>query len=481
MTTGRPFLTAGRWQQTATTTKILNPFNGDVVGEVCQAGPGDVEVAVQSTLEGTRVMRDFPGHLRSSLLQKVSALLDARAEEIARTIMAEGGKPITDARREVSRAVHTFSIAAEEAKRIAGEMLPLDWTPATEAHWGLTRRFPIGPILGITPFNFPLNLVAHKVAPALAAGNAILIKPAPQTPLTALLLGEVIMEAGLPGGAVNIIPCPNPVAERLVADPRFKLLSFTGSAAVGWMLKGKSGKKKVVLELGGNAGVIVEPDADLDWAAQRCASGGLAYAGQTCISVQRILVHESIADAFTKKLLALVATVKTGDPAHDATVVGPLIDSSATRRVESWIQEAVAQGARVLAGGARTESVLEATVMSQVTPSMKVSCEEVFGPVVTVTSYRQFEQAVAMLNNSPYGLQAGIFSQNVNRIFSAFRDLEVGAVLANEIPTFRAEHMPYGGVKDSGLGREGVRYAIEEMTEPRLLVLNLRRAPTASS
>ena len=479
MATGRPFLTAGRWQQTATTTKILNPFNGDVVAEVCQAGPGDVEVAVQSTLEGARVMRDFPGHLRSSLLQKVSVLLDARAEEIARTIMAEGGKPITDARREVSRAVHTFSIAAEEAKRIAGEVLPLDWTPATEAHWGLTRRFPIGPILGITPFNFPLNLVAHKMAPALAAGNAILIKPAPQTPLTALLLGEVIMEAGLPGGAVNIIPCPNPVAERLVADPRFKLLSFTGSAAVGWMLKGKSGKKKVVLELGGNAGVIVEPDADLDWAAQRCASGGFVYAGQTCISVQRILVHESIADAFTKKLLALVAIVKTGDPADDATVVGPLIDSSATRRVESWIQEAVAQGARVLAGGARKESVLEATVMSQVTPSMKVSCEEVFGPLVTVTSYRQFEQAVAMLNNSPYGLQAGIFSQDVNRIFSAFRDLEVGAVLANEIPTFRAEHMPYGGVKDSGLGREGVRYAIEEMTEPRLLVLNLRRPPTA--
>lgn len=479
MATGRPFLTAGRWQQTATTTKILNPFNGEVVAEVCQAGSGDAEVAVQSTLEGARVMRDFPGHLRSSLLQKVSVLLDARAEEIARTIMAEGGKPITDARREVSRAVHTFSIAAEEAKRIAGEVLPLDWTPATEAHWGLTRRFPIGPILGITPFNFPLNLVAHKVAPALAAGNAILIKPAPQTPLTALLLGEVIMEAGLPGGAVNIIPCPNPVAERLVADPRFKLLSFTGSAAVGWMLKGKSGKKKVVLELGGNAGVIVEPDADLDWAAQRCASGGFVYAGQTCISVQRILVHESIADAFTKKLLALVAIVKTGDPADDATVVGPLIDSSATRRVESWIQEAVAQGARVLAGGAHKESVLEATVMSQVTPSMKVSCEEVFGPLVTVTSYRQFEQAVAMLNNSPYGLQAGIFSQDVNRIFSAFRDLEVGAVLANEIPTFRAEHMPYGGVKDSGLGREGVRYAIEEMTEPRLLVLNLRRPPTA--
>ena len=291
------------------------------------------------------------------------------------------------------------------------------------------------------------------------------------------------MEAGLPGGAVNVYSLPDPVAQRLVAGSRVSdLISFTGSATVGWMLKGKSGRKK-------SAGTREErrryrggPGRGFDWAARRCVSGRVCLCRtETCISVQRILVHESIADTFTKKLLALAATVKAGDPAQDATVVGPLIDPSATRRVESWIQEAVAQGARVLAGGARKESILEATVMSQVTPSMKVSCEEVFGPLVTVTAYRQFEQAVAMLNNSPYGLQAGIFSQNVNRIFSAFRDLEVGAVLANEIPAFRAEHMPYGGVKDSGLGREGVRYAIEEMTEPRLLVLNLRCPPTASS
>jgi glyceraldehyde-3-phosphate dehydrogenase (NADP+) len=473
--TARPFLVAGRWQHTTTTAKIINPFNGDLVAEVCQAGRSEIEPAIQATIEGARVMRSLPGHARSTLLHNIARLLHARQEECARIIAGEAGKPITDARREVGRSVQTFIVAAEEAKRIGGEVVPLDWTPGTDAYWGVTRRVPLGAILGITPFNFPINLVAHKVAPALAAGNAILVKPAPQTPLTALFLGELALEAGLPAGALNIVPCANEVAERLVTDVRFKLLSFTGSAQVGWMLKAKAGKKKVALELGGNAGVIVEPDADLEAAAQRCAAGGFAYAGQTCISVQRILVHESIVDTFTAKLLAHVATLKSGDPSDEATVIGPLIDGNAATRVEGWIQEAVAQGARVLAGGTRAGSILDATVLSHVNVTMKVSCEEVFGPLVTVTPYHQFDQALALLNNSPYGLQAGVFTQDINRIFSAFRDLEVGAVLANEIPTFRADHMPYGGVKDSGLGREGVRYAIEEMTEPRLLVLNLRR------
>jgi acyl-CoA reductase-like NAD-dependent aldehyde dehydrogenase len=421
-------------------------------------------------------MRNLPGHARSALLRSIAGLLQARQEEGARIIAGEAGKPITDARREVGRAIQTFTVAAEEAKRIGGEAVPLDWTPGTESYWGVTRRVPLGAILGITPFNFPINLVAHKVAPALAAGNAILIKPAPQTPLTALFLGELAVEAGLPAGTLNIVPCANDVAERLVGDARFKLLSFTGSAQVGWMLKAKCGKKKVVLELGGNAGVIIEPDADLEFAAQRCATGGFTYAGQTCISVQRILVHESIVEAFISKLLAHVSALKAGDPLDEATVIGPLIDGKAATRVEGWIQEAVAQGARVLAGGNRSGAVLNATVLSNVNATMKVSCEEVFGPVVTITPYGQFEQALALLNNSPYGLQAGVFTQDINRIFSAFRDLEVGAVLINEIPTFRADHMPYGGMKDSGLGREGVKYAIEEMTEPRLLVLNLRRS-----
>ncbi len=430
---------------------------------------------MQSTVDGAVAMRTLSGYARSTLLQKAAQLLQARQEEFARTMTAESGKPVTDARREVGRAIQTFSIAAEEAKRIGGEVVPLDWSPGMETYWGVTRRFPIGPILGITPFNFPLNLVAHKVAPALAAGNAILIKPAPQTPLTPLLLGEVLAQAGVPPGGLNVLPCDNRVAERLVVDPRFKLLSFTGSAPVGWMLKAKCGKKKVVLELGGNAAVIIEPDADLEYVVQRCVTGGFTYSGQTCISVQRIFVHESVADAFTENLVARVQVLSTGDPGEEATVVGPLIDTGAAQRIEGWIGDAVAQGARLLTGGSRVGPVVRPTVLSNVTATMKVSCEEVFGPLVTITPYRDFETALRAVNQSEYGLQAGIFTNNIGRIFQAFEELEVGGVLANEIPTFRADHMPYGGIKDSGIGREGLRYAIEDMTEPKLLVINLRR------
>ena len=451
-----------------------NPFTGKVLEEVCLAGPREAEEAAASSAAAAAPMAAMPSHARYQVLQKIAGALYDRRDEVAQLMTAESGKPITDAKREVGRAVQTFTVAAEEAKRIPGEVIPLDWTPGTDSHLGIVRRFPIGPVLGITPFNFPLNLVAHKVAPALAAGCPILIKPAPQTPLTALLLGEVALEAGVPPGGFNVMPCANDVAEQLVLDSRFKLLSFTGSVAVGWKLKALSGKKKVVLELGGNAGVIVEPDADLDVAAQRCAAGGFGYAGQTCISVQRIFVHHSIADLFTTKLLLQVARLKAGDPTESATVIGPLIDQQAASRVESWIEEAVAQGARVLLGGKRQSSVVEATVLGHVSPAMKVSCQEVFGPVVTVTPYRQFQEAVDAINQSDFGLQAGVFTQNIDKIFHAFRHLEVGAVLANEIPTFRADHMPYGGVKDSGLGREGVRAAMEDMTEPRLLVLNLR-------
>jgi glyceraldehyde-3-phosphate dehydrogenase (NADP+) len=398
--------------------------------------------------------------------------VEARREDFAKTITAEAGKPIADARREVGRAVQTFAIAAEEAKRLPGDVLPLDLTPGTDGYLGIARRVPIGPILGICPFNFPLNLVAHKVAPALACGNPIVVKPAPQTPLTSLLLGEVVLEAGLPEGSFSVVPCDNVVAEQMAMDVRVKLLSFTGSAPVGWMLKAKCGTKKVVLELGGNAGVIVEPDADLETAAQRCATGGFAYAGQTCISVQRILVHEAVYERFAQALLARVTALKAGDPSEEATVIGPLIDEGAARRVESWVAEAVAQGATVLTGGTRSGSLVEATVLADVAPDMKVSCREVFGPVVTLSKYKRFEDALEALNDSEFGLQAGVFTRDVDRIFRAYRDLDVGAVLANEIPTFRADHMPYGGVKGSGIGREGVRYAIEDMTELKLLVLS---------
>ena len=479
MAHAKSLLIGHEWIRTATAVPVVNPFTGEQVAEVSQAGQAEAEAATMAAVSAFHSMRRLSSHARAHALAALAAQLTTRQEEFAATITSESGKPVVDARREVSRAIQTFLVAAEEAKRIPGELLPLDWTPGTESYLGLTRRFPIGPILGITPFNFPLNLVVHKLAPALAAGNSIVIKPAPQTPLTALLLGELILQTDLPPGAVSIVPCSNTVAEHMVMDSRFKLLSFTGSAAVGWMLKSKCGKKKVVLELGGNAGVIVEPDADLDLAAQRCVTGGFAYAGQTCISVQRIYVHAAVYDTFLGKLLAKVRTLKSGDPSDQGTVVGPVIDQGAARRIEAWMREAVAQGARVQVGGARSGALLEPTVLTEVTPSMKVSCQELFGPLLTVMPYTRFDDALAALNNSEYGLQAGVFTQDVNKIFQAFRQLEVGAVLANEIPTFRADHMPYGGVKESGLGREGVRYAIEDMTELKLLVLNLKDTPSA--
>ena len=474
MGSARPFLIGNQWRRTATTATIRNPYNGQPVADVCLAGKAEADEAVARAVEAAPAMRALPAHARAAALLKIAGLLAARQDEVARTMTAEAGKPITDARREVGRAVQTFTIAAEEAKRLPGDVIPLDLAPGMERHLGISRRVPIGPVLGITPFNFPLNLVAHKVAPCFAAGNPMVLKPAPQTPLTSLLLGDMVLEAGLPAGALSVVPCENAVAEQMALDDRFKVVSFTGSAAVGWMLKAKSGKKRVLLELGGNAGVIVEPDADVTLAAQRCAVGGYAYSGQTCISVQRVFAHESVYDRFVDQFVANVKGLVSGDPSHDATVIGPLIDEGAAKRVEQWIQEAVAQGARVLAGGKRSGSVVEATVLADVTPAMKVSCREVFGPVVTVSRYKKFDDALAALNESDYGLQAGVFTQDIDRIFRAYRDLDVGAVLANEIPTFRADHMPYGGVKDSGLGREGVRYAIEEMTELKLLVLNLR-------
>jgi glyceraldehyde-3-phosphate dehydrogenase (NADP+) len=472
----RPFLIGNQWRQSATTTTIRNPYNGKPVADVCLAGKAEADEAAARAVGAFPAMRRLPAHARAAALLQIAGRLSERQDEIARTMTAESGKPITDARREIGRAVQTFTVAAEEAGRIGGDVIPLDAAPGMDRHLGLLRRVPLGPVLGITPFNFPLNLVAHKMAPCFAAGNPMVLKPAPQTPLTSLLLAGIVLETGLPPGALSVVPCENAVAEQMVTDERFKAVSFTGSAAVGWMLKAKSGKKRVLLELGGNAGVIVEPDADVDLAAARCAAGGYAYSGQTCISVQRIFVHESVHDRFVGQLVARVQSLKAGDPAEEATVIGPLIDEAAAKRVEQWIQEAAAQGARVLTGGKRAGSVVEATVLADVTPAMKVSCREVFGPVVTVSRYTDFSAALASLNDSDYGLQAGVFTRDVDRIFLAYRELEVGAVLANEIPTFRAEHMPYGGVKDSGFGREGVRYAIEEMTELKLLVLNLPRS-----
>lgn len=350
----------------------------------------------------------------------------------------------------------------------------MDLTRAGEGYFSFTKRFPIGPILAITPFNFPINLVAHKLAPCIASGNTMVLKPPPQAPITSLILGEIVEEAGAVPGALNVIPCELNVAEDLVSDDRLKMLSFTGSSRVGWQLKSEAGKKRVVLELGGDAGAIVHSDADLEWASHRLALGAFAYAGQICISVQRIYVEEKIYRKFRELFLRDVKKLKMGDPMESDTTVGPLIDRASAERVEEWIEEAKAQGAKVLIGGRRKGCLVEPTVISGTSPRMKVSSEEVFGPVVTLAPYKEFEDAVREVNTSIYGLQAGVFTNDINRIFYSYNSLDVGGVIINDYPTFRLDHTPYGGVKDSGLGREGVRYAMEEMTEVKLMVLNLR-------
>ncbi len=468
-----PILVGSEWRETPTRQTVTNPFTETPIAEVCLARPADVEEAVTLSLKAFSSLARASSHTRATALHHLAGKLKEQKEDFAQTICLEAGKPITDARREVDRAIQTFSIACEEAKRIPGEVIPMDVSPGMERYLGLGQRVPIGPVLCITPFNFPLNLVAHKVAPCLAVGNPILLKPAPQTPLTALRLGRLFQELDLPEGTLSILPCENALAESMVRDPRIQALSFTGSAAVGWSLKDKAGKKRVLLELGGNAAVIVEPDADLHQAAQRCVTGGFSYSGQTCISVQRIYLHDEVYDTFLDRVLPLVESLPAGNPADDSTVIGPLIDERAAIRVETWIEEAVRQGARLRTGGTRHRSLMHPTVLTDVDSRMKISCEEVFGPVITLSRYQHLDQAFDMVNDSPYGLQAGIFTRNVDSIFRAYHALDVGTVLANEIPTFRADHMPYGGMKDSGLGREGVKYAIQELSDQKLLVLHL--------
>ncbi len=467
------FLVGGERRSSAERVEIRSPYDQQVIGIVSYASPQDAEEAIARAASAFETTRRLPSYARADILRRVANELAARKEELAELITLEAGKPIRDARTEVTRAITTFTVAAEEAKRMGGELLPLDWLPGSENRWALVRRFPIGPILGITPFNFPLNLVAHKVAPALASGNPIIIKPAPQTPLSALRLGEIVLESGWPEGGLSVLPCSNDVAGQMLADERIRMLSFTGSAEVGWMLKARVPKKKVVLELGGNAAVIVHEDADLDYAARRSVQGGFGYAGQTCISVQRIYVHESVVEPFLTRVLEGVRNLIVGDPREETTDVGPMISVAAAERAERWIREAVEAGAKVLVGGERSGAFLMPTVLTDVTPEMRVSCEEVFAPVVVVSRYADFDEAIRQVNASRYGLQAGVFTRDVKRIFRAYEAIDVGGLIINDVPTYRADHMPYGGVKESGVGREGVRYAIEEMTEPRVLVVNL--------
>lgn len=469
-----PFWIGGKWRTSAEKVEVINPYNNEPIGITYAASAEDVESALAAAARAFQEMRRIPAFRRGEILHQISEGLKARREEIARVMTLESGKPIADARGEVNRAVSTFQIASEEAKRMEGELLPLDLMPGSEGRVGITRRFPIGPIVGISPFNFPLNLVAHKIAPALAAGNTILLKPAPKTPLTALLLAEIIASVGVPDGAVSVFLCGNALAEKMVLDPRVKMLSFTGSAPVGWMLKEKANKKRVVLELGGNAGVIIHSDADLDYAAKRCAIGGFSYAGQVCISVQRIFVQEEIYSRFSTLFAEQVNGLQVGDPLDEKTAMGPMIDLKAAERAERWIQEAVSQGAKILTGGKRSGTFLEPTVLTDTTPEMQVNCQEVFAPIVTMTPYRKLEEAITRINQSSYGLQAGLFVRDIKETFHAFEEIEVGGLIVNDVPTYRVDHMPYGGLKESGVGREGVRYAIEEMTDLKLMAINLK-------
>ena len=468
------FLVDGKWVEDGDVIDIKAPYDGAIVGRVFQGRRSHAEAAIAAAVKAFGTTRRLPAFERQRVLRRVAEGIAKRKEEFSRTLCQEAGKPIKAARTEVERAIFTFSVAAEESTRIYGEYLPLDWQEYTAGRWGIVKRFPIGPIAGITPFNFPLNLVAHKVAPAIAAGCPMVLKPAPQTPLSSLLMAEVVQQAGWPDGALNVIPLSNDDAALLVTDDRLKMISFTGSAAVGWQIKKNSGKKKVILELGGNAGVIIHNDADIEYAAERCVAGGFGYAGQTCISVQRILVQHSVYGKFTDMFLAGVKNLQIGDPLDESTDVGPLIRESDAQRAVDWVQEAVRGGARVLCGGNRKGSIVEPTVLTGTKPEMKVNCQEVFGPVVTVEPYAEFHEALRQINSSAFGLQAGLFTRDAKLMFQAFEELEVGGLLAGDVPTFRIDHMPYGGVKDSGIGREGLRYAIEEMTEPKLMVMNLR-------
>lgn len=464
----------GDWVETDEVATVVNPYDGSAVGEVFLAGNQEIERAIDAADKAFEVTRKLPSYSRSAILESIARQLRDRKEEIAKTMTHESGKPIQFTRGEVDRAVMTFNISAEEAKRIPGEVVSLDMAAASEGRWGVVRRYPAGPVASITPFNFPLNLVAHKIGPALAAGNTIVHKSPPQTPITSAILAEIVMNSGAPKGSVNVIACSNEVAEKLVSDPRLKILSFTGSPRVGWYLKSKVPKKKVILELGGNAAVVVEPDADLASVAKRLAGGAFANAGQVCISVQRIYIHKEIYNKFRDLFAAETKNVKAGDPLEPDTVVGPMINSHEADRAFTWIEEAKAAGAVIVAGGKKSGNLIEPTILEKVAADANLYCEEAFAPVAILEAYSDFDEAVKKVNDTRFGLQAGIFTYDARKILRAFDEVQVGGVIINDYPTFRVDNMPYGGIKDSGFGREGVRYAIEEMTEPKLLALNAR-------
>ena len=470
--TVRPYLVNGQWRTGEGTFEVKNPFDDSLVAEIGIPTADDVEEATARAAAVFDETKQLSVAARSTALDHISRRLAETMEENAQLIAAEGGKPLKWARVEAARAVSTFRWASETIRHGDDELMRLDTEAAFGSRIGLLRRFPIGPVLGITPFNFPLNLVAHKVAPALAVGAPIVVKPASATPIGALRLAEFFDETDLPNGMYQVLPVRSKVADAMARDDRFRKISFTGSAAIGWYLKGLDPKKKVTLELGGNAGVIVHSDADLDMAAQRIAFGAYYQAGQSCISVQRVLVAAEVYEEFAALLTKQVEQLITGDPMDPNTDVGPVIDRGEVDRIGEWVAEAQAQGAEVLTGGKADGPFFQPTLLSQTTPEMKVRCEEVFGPVATITPYQTYEEALAEVNDSKYGLQAGVFTNDLNRAFEAHRTLDVGGVIVNDVSAFRADQMPYGGSKESGFGREGLRFAMEEMTEPRIMVLS---------
>ena len=472
MTKTHDLLIGKEWRESAHTIPVVNPFTQEAFAEVCLAGGQEIEQAIDLAEKAFQTTRTQPAYLRSRICANIAHTLRERSEEFAQTISLESGKPLIYARAEVARSSSTFEIAAQEALRLDGKLLTLDITEAARGKAGLTQRRPIGPVAGICPFNFPLNLVSHKVAPALACGNPIVIKPASSTPLTALLLGEVISNTEATEGSFSVVPCRGKDAAPLVEDPRFKMITFTGSPGVGWDIKRRAGKKKVVLELGGNAGVIVEPDADIDLAAKKIAFGAFVYSGQVCISVQRAYIHASRYDEFLSKLLTETASFKSGDPLDESVTFGPMIDTENAERIEAWVGEAANAGATVVTGGKREDAFYPPTIMTNVDPKLSVSCDEAFGPILVIDSYTDFSEAVERVNDSDFGLQAGVFTNQMDKTLRAFNQLEVGGVIINDVPTFRVDNMPYGGVKDSGFGREGIKYSLEEMTELKLLVFN---------
>jgi acyl-CoA reductase-like NAD-dependent aldehyde dehydrogenase len=467
-----PFLLGGTPRTGSEQQEIRFPYNGECVAKVGLASVKDLDTAAECAVVGFSLTRELSSYQRSHILFRMADELERRKDEFSRILTLEAGKTVAGATGEVDRAVQTLRISAEEAKRIYGELLPLDWTPDASGRLGMTMRVPVGPVLGITPFNFPLNSACHKIGPAIAAGNPVILKPASATPLSSVMLGEIAVESGLPAEAMSVLPCPGERAERLVKDKRIAFISFTGSAEIGWHLKSIAGRKRVTLELGGTGAVIVHSDADLDYAVKRIVTGGYTNAGQVCISVQRVFLHKSIYDRALGMMTGAVRALRTGDPRDPAVDVGPMISPAAAANAYDKVREATAGGAVLLAGGPPTGTIFPPALLAGTSPGMRVNNEEAFAPFISVTPYEEFSDALRMANDTDYGLQMGVFTRDMNAILMAFRNAEVGGLQVNDIPTFRVDQMPYGGVKASGTGREGPRYAIEEMTEQRLMVIN---------